>query len=437
MLEKRRYCIWAGKQGTNNESDSFTFKGDETWASHLKAELGDDAVMFFGQQDLILVRNAKKYNFTNHHILAFITSYTRVNMMEMMRSIKGSLIKVVLDGIYFRGEVPETKLPYRLKDHVIHKNFRDAWYYPSTVSTQEWPVYNPDLIGSCVLAGAGGTGKSESILANRSLLNVLYVAPTNLLARKAGGKYKVSATTSHRLLGATEGAFKCQPWKDDHREPANILFDELTMNDEKVILKALEMYPNSVFYIAGDIDEKQWYQCRNGYPGNFSKVWIPQDWRYVRYTTDYRSLCPELAQMKLDIRAEMKRVFSDWNRGADSDAKKVAKFIREHYTTVKFDDAVKMFLPGDYWIAGTHKTNDNLLKAGVVSGYINSENEIVQEFEEKAKKRGSFTTHSFQGWTIEHERVFVSIDDAFEYAMTYTAISRVRRMSQLILVSDK
>ncbi len=190
------------------------------------------------------------------------------------------------------------------------------------------------------------------------------------------------------------------------------------------------MYPNSMFYIAGDIDEKQWYQCRNGHPGNFSKVWIPTNWRFVHYAVDMRSKDDELKLFKTDVRRVMREVFTDGNQ---TDANRINSYVKKNYKTVTFEEATSMFVNGDIWIAGTHKTNEALLKKGIVSGYINRNKEIVKEDEDGAVKRGSFTTHSFQGLTIETERVFMSLD-FFEYAMLYTSISRVCNFNQIVLV---
>lgn len=428
MLENRNYCIWAGKLGMDKEFEVFTFKGNREWASHLKSVLGDDSVMYFSQEQMIIVKVYKKSYYTTHHILAFITSYTRLNMFDIMRKIDGDLVKVILDGIYFRGEIPDVEIPIsedkKLKKHI---GFRDAWYYPSLLDTKGWATYNKALDGSCVLAGAGGTGKSYSVLTDKGFINPLYVVPSHLLGRKCRQKYGCNYTTINKLIG-----MDCRSFKDTHYEPATIFIDELTMIEGEWIEKAIHMYPNSLMFIAGDIDEKQWFQCRNGHPGQFSSIWIPgEKWRYVYYTNDMRSKDEELKAFKMDIRREMKAVFTDGNQ---MDAVRINYYVKKNYKTVPFEEAVKMFQPGDYWIAGTHKTNEKLLERGVVSGYINKNKEIVQEDEVGAVKRGSFTTHSFQGLTIETERLFVSLD-FFEYAMLYTSISRVCNFNQIVLVN--
>jgi hypothetical protein len=341
-----------------------------------------------------------------------------------------------LDGVFFRGELPVVNIPYKVKDHVVHKGFRDSWYYPTSVSTRDWTAYDERFDGNCVLSGAGGTGKTHSVLTDKGLVDVKYVVPSHVLGKACHNTYDVEYITIHRLLGNDEGTYKCRPYREDHPEPGVLLIDELTMIEGSWIEKALKMYPDTMFLIAGDIDSQgRWFQCRNGGNGGFSKLWIPKDWRYVEYTTDYRSSCPELQALKLAIRDEMRRVYKLGSKygGGSEDAEKINRFIRTNYNVVKFDDACKMFVGGDYWIAGTHKTNERLLKAGVVSGYINTRKEIVRVQSEGGEKRGSFTTHSFQGLTIKTERVFISLD-TFEYAMLYTAVSRVTKMNQLVFV---
>lgn len=428
MLANRRYCLWAGKLGMDSDVNTYTFKGNAEWASHLKAVLGDDKVLFYKENGIIVVKLVKKSYFTTHHILSFITSYTRLNMFDIMRKIEDkNLVKVVLDGIYFRGEIPDVDVPHsKDKEMKVHLGFRDAWYYPSEIDTSNWTGYNSDLDnGCCVLTGAGGSGKSYSVLTDKGIINPLYVVPSHVLGRKCRENYGVNYTTIHKLVG-----IECRPFRETNFEPGVIFIDELTMIDKTWIEKAIELYPNTLFYIAGDIDKKQWFQCRNGFPGNFSKIWIPNDWRYVHYKNDMRSRDGELKKLKEDIREQMRKNFTD---GGQFDSMLMSMWLKKRVATVSFDEACTMFQPGNIWIAGTHKTNQKLLEKGVVSGYINKDKEIYCEESVGSEKRGSFTTHSFQGLTIENEKLFVSLD-FFEYAMLYTSISRVCNYEQLVIV---
>lgn len=426
MLEDKRYAVWAGKLGYDVPYNKYTFTGDEEWANHLKYELGNDNVFYFKPLNLITIKIDKKYNATYHHIFAFITSYTRMNMLKVMSSIKGELIKVIMDGIYFRGEIEPVAVPYKHKELVNHIGFRQFWYYPSIINTSKWAKYNPDFDGNCILAGAGGTGKTYSVYTYKGLIKPLYVVPTHILGRKMKETYGCKYTTINRLVG--DG---CISYKEKYGYPSCILIDELTMTDKKYIEKAIEMYPSSLILLAGDIDGKQWFQCRNGNADKYNELFIPDNWRYVFYNVDRRSKDDEIKNLKIAIRNKMKEVFIE---GGSVEANIINWFIQTNYNVLSFADAVNEFKSGDVWIAGTHATNKKLIEKGVLSGYINADKEI--NFNGDGEKRGSFTIHSYQGLTIEKEKVFISLD-TFEYAMLYTAVSRCRSYEQIRFVSAR
>lgn len=431
MLDNRRYCIWAGKNGMQFDSNTYTFKGEKKWASHLASVIGAENISFYNDAGTITCKVANKVSYTRHHILAFITAYTRINMMEIMRNIpQQSLIKVILDGIYFRGDIPDIVLPYKnnkeLKKHIA---FKDYWYNESKVDVSKWAEYKKEFDGNCVLAGAGGTGKTHTILNDKGFVNPKYVVPMHSLGQEIRNKYGVSYDTMHKFIG--KGCISRRAESDI--VPSVVLIDELTMHDGSDIEKAIAMYPESLIFVAGDIDKKQWYQCRNGDNGEFNELWQPADWRYVFFEKDYRSLDNELRQFKLDVREKMREVFTD---GKNRDANKIKDWVLSNYKTISMDEAINDFLSRPaaecLWIAGTHNTNKKLLENGVVSGYI--KNKQITFCPDGAEKRGSFTIHSFQGLTISDKRVFISMDN-FEYAMFYTAVSRVRNFKQIILVN--
>jgi hypothetical protein len=409
MLDNRNYTIWAGKLGMDTEYNTYTFKGDAEWASHLKAELGEDKVSFWSKKGLITIKVDKLSYSTKHHILAFITSYTRINMLNLMDSIDGKLYKVILDGIYYSGKIDDDfDIEYKDKEIKSHSYFGDGWYNPSEFNINELSEFDERFDGNCVLAGEGGTGKSYSVFNYGGFTDVLYVVPTNELGFGSGKKF----TTIHRLIGQD-----CANYRSMYNLPSVIFIDELTMIEKTWIVKAIQMYPECLILIGGDIDKQQWFQCRNGYTGHFSEIWMGDDWRFVYYKNDYRSLDDKLKQFKIGIRNEMKRIFTNGNM---MDTFKMKQYILNNVSSISFDDAVKEHKDGDMWIAGTHKTRDKL-----------KQNKIECEFNNK--KQNGFTIHSFQGMTISDRKVFITMD-MFEYAMYYTAISRVRNYNQLVFV---
>jgi hypothetical protein len=431
MLQKKRYATWAGKLSMNKSDNMYTFKADKAWAKHLKSVLGNDNVKYFEVTKMCVIRVPKKKHETTHHILSYITAYTRLNMFEIMRKIpEENLIKVILDGVYFKGEVPSIDIPYKEKECISHLGFRDGWYFRSEFDTNNWIDFNPDLYspdGVVVLGGAGGTGKSHSVLSDSCIISPLYVAPTHVLGQKMNKVYKKRYQTINRMAGvdcidyiAKKGVI-----------PGCMFIDELTMIDKAWINTVLDKYKSTFIFLAGDIEGNMWFQTRNGTDGKFNEIWTPGDkYKTVMYLNDYRARDDELKKLKIDIRAEMKRIFTDGGRG---DAQMVKNWLFDNYHTVSGTEALKMHKDGDLWIAGTHDTNKKLLERGIVSGFKNHDGYI--DFNKGDEKRGSFTIHSFQGWTVSDKKIFIC-PDVFEYAMTYTAISRAVSFDQIVIIRD-
>jgi hypothetical protein len=226
----------------------------------------------------------------------------------------------------------------------------------------------------------------------------------------------------------------CRSHKEEYGEPGVIFIDELTMITKEWIDTAIKMYPNSLMFIAGDLVKTNkgvlWGQTRNGRPGAFFPIWLGEGYKLLEYKDDMRSRDEELKALKLKIREKMFEIFKD---GDMLDAAKLNVWAAKEFNAISFDDACAMFREGDTWISATHKTNTKLISKGIISGYIDSERAIVREDSEGAEKRGSFTTHSYQGMTIEYGKVFVSLD-CFEYAMLYTAVSRCVNIDQVVFV---
>jgi hypothetical protein len=423
---KKPYAQFAGCLGHQSEEKAYRFHGSADWASHLKS-LGYKT--FDNRDGTITVYIPKDFYYARHHMFAFITSYTRINMLEAMSQFDVSnLTAVVLDGIYYTGDCPELSPEFRDKKAKEPKGYGLGWYSPSYVHDGFMPMLEDrKLLSNCILSGQGGCGKTWSVLTDKGFNDVLYVVPQHTLGIENAKQHGVQYTTIHRLIGV-----ECRPWKQDHTEPNVCLIDEMTMIDAEWIEKALVMYPNTLFFIAGDAVRHQGkmiaFQTRSGKPGQFSRIFdggLP-----IKYfKQDRRSLDDGLKQLKVILRSMMLQIYTD---GEVNDARILELWIRANYPTVKIADI--NFCPGDTVIAGTHRTNEMLLKRGIVSGYLSARNERSKELVEGWKQRGSFTTHSYQGSTIRDGKVFVVVNDGFELAMIYTAVSRAVRSEQIVFV---
>ena len=432
MLKDRRYCLYSGRLGMERHQKSYTFKCSREWASHLKAEYGDDC--FYWERDgLCSIRVEVGSVFTTHHIFAFITSYVRIQMMEAMKKFKvENLVKVVMDGVYFKGEQPAGLEWFAKKPLKTHgRGF--GWYDFREIGSIEerdlsWGGMGR-VVGNTLLTGQGGCGKTYSVMTDKCFNRILFVTPQHILGADVREKYGVPYTTIHKLIGE-----ECTPYKDDHPYPPVIFVDEITQIESGWVDKVFQLYPLSLVILAGDLNSAgQWFQCRNGKPGEFSNVWKPHGISVVEIPGDMRSQDDELKALKLRIRSIMTKVFVDGDRGEDI---LMRMWGKKKLPTIPYRDAYGMFREGDAWIAGTHKTSKRLMDHGVVSGWYKKGGLIAFEEVEGYEKRGAFTIHSFQGRTLATGKIFISVDDLFEYAMLYTAISRAVHFDQLVFVSD-
>jgi hypothetical protein len=414
--KERPYCHWSGRLGIERHETSHTIPASAEWASHLSVE---HKVYYWKEQGLVTIKKPVKQCFTAHHILGALTSYVRIQMMEAMKMFEPSnLVRIVLDGIYYRGAKP-TGLDWFKDKKVKINDSSSPWYEP-----QEVPVAPPlcNIVGNALLTGQGGAGKTYSVFKNPGFNTILYVSPSHILGHDVRDKYGATYTTIHKLIG-----IDCRPYRDEFRIPPVIFVDEITQIDSTWVDKVFEMYPESLILLAGDIDSSgRWFQCRSGSGDEWNTIWKPHGVDVIEYLDDRRSRDEELKSLKLLIRRMMKQ--------CDLDA---GLYQMEEWANRKLPISKFEFVPGDTCIAGTHRTNAKLLSLGVVSGYYKKGGAVSDVELPGYEKRGSFTIHSYQGKTIESGNVWIFIDDLFEYAMLYTAVSRAVNMSQIKFVRSR
>lgn len=389
FITKKLYQRWTGKlsQADNYPDTKYTFPCDALFAQHIKSLYPNTYLWANGEVSVQVPRKQVK---TYHHIYAFITSYLRI---QMLQQVTDQTQAILCDGIY-QHTPPKSSL-FRSKDFTFPETSIE-WYSP----TDTFSPPQVFLTETTLLSGAGGTGKTHAILNNGQYIDVLYVTPTHELAKKFP-----NSTTIHKLVG--QG---CSPYRQDHRIPPVILIDELTMMPEDFITKALDLYPTSLIFLAGDIDEHRHYQCRSGNPKDYWKIWSPpKGFPIKRFFKDYRATTQQLKTQKLLLRGEMSRTFTD---GGLKDTQKIRNYITANYPIITLQEAVNEAAVDDIFLWSTHKV----------------EARIPEHFTKKG-------VHAYQGQTIPHPtKLFITID-FFEYAMPYTALSRATHHDQIVFVN--
>lgn len=393
IIKRKLYQRWAGSLSMNDNyrDTKYTFPSTPEFAQHVKTLYPNT---FYWDTGEASVNIPNKQVRVAHHVFALITGYTRINMLLQMEKLT-NIQAVLLDGIYTTETIDnplfQTK-PVTLIDSDMYSGAM-RWYEPTEPFTPP-PVH---LLTSSVLSGSGGSGKTHSILNDTGYINPLYVVPTHELGN--GKNY----TTIHSLIG--EG---CSPYYERFHPPAVILLDELTMIPEEFILRALALYPDALIFLAGDLDDKQHYQCRSGNPTEYWKIWKPT-LPIVNYTQDYRSKTPQLTHRKEHMRTEMRRVYTD---GGLKDTQRMREYVMNHYEIMTLTDALKQATPEDIFLWSTKK--------------------VEAKIPDCFKKLG---VHKSQGQTLTNPKIYITLD-WFEYAMPYTALSRCVDHRQVRFVSS-
>jgi hypothetical protein len=448
IIENKAYALWAGCLSHDRLTRQYHFKGTKTWAEHLVSLFGEENV-WYADGRITLLR-PKAMNHTKHHILSFITAYLRINTLEAMRKIgEENVVGVQMDGIFHSDCTFDMPAGFRDKDYKEPKFSETTWFMDrSDVDDSTWPILKDErLLSHCVLAGQGGAGKTHSLLRVEEGMDtpwndIMYVVPQHDLGQDKRTEFGVQYSTYCSVAGLEVKGKKVQSLAEKGRQPSVMPMDEGTMIQADAIEKIRKLYPHTLLFFIADIERRpggvMGFQCRNGKPGAFSEIWQPPaDWGWITYTTDYRSRDEQLKALKLWLRDRMRSNFTD---GGPTDSRALMFQILENpeIKTLTHKEAMPLFVQGDTWIAGTNNRSSLLLREGVVSGWVSRDgfDHGKKSFVEVEgwEKRGSFTTHSFQGQTVKKGKLFVSINDAFEHAMIYTAISRATSYDQIVLV---
>lgn len=427
MLQKEddvpHYAKWCGKLAMEINDVKHNIRASPEWAAHIKMTYPN--LDYWEDKQIATISMPCGGSSTATHILAFITAYVRIQMLEQMANHDPEdITTVIMDGIYYKNEPTKISPLFVSKPLKTHTYFGNGWY-----STYETPTLADGLIldGNTLLTGQGGCGKSYMIM-NAPNFNIpLYVVPCHLLGHDGSEKYHCRYTTIHKLIGVD-----CVPFVQENTTPPVIFLDELTQYPADWVTKIFQMYKQSLIIVAGDIDEKgQWFQCRTG-GKEFAAIWKPVNINIINITGDRRAKDDQLKALKLKVREEMISIFIDGDSGEHIQMKEWAianlplKAYSEAYPAFNNET--------DIWLAATHRVNNALLEKGVVSGYYKTGGKISKTEQKDYIKRGSMTIHSIQGKTIDSGKIYISIDDSFEYAMLYTAISRATTIDQLVFV---
>jgi hypothetical protein len=468
------YALWTGKLNATYEN------------TVMKTHLSEDmAEVLKNKYDNVMINDIRKFknDFSNDevynndeivecivsktnekvywlgHIGGFVTAYTRINVLEQLLKFKhNQIIGFKLDGFIIEKSKDDDEINKQLNSEIWYQvgekptvcnfgwgiNIYEDIY--SSVFFKPKNIYHTDLFKNRVsyLTGAGGTGKSHTVLNN--LNDTIYLTACWSLCVSKSKEYDIKSMSIHKFIG-----IGCESYLQRNKPPNRILIDEITMIDKKYIKQVIKECPYSQIFIAGDVDTSGYYQC--AFEG--VNVIKPEPKKTIHFTTNYRCKDDNLLQKLNNLRKYMK--MTDFNNY------RIKSFVKKEFQDRIIDKKVltdtydykkdwvlvsitngensqteyyTKLLNGNKYRCVKHTTDDVYKRLEGKTAFLTGE--IVYDLDNPNKrfeKQDAFTIHGFQGKTIKDpDRLFIDLNNIFCSRQLYTALSRVENLNQIYLI---
>jgi hypothetical protein len=477
------YSSWVGLQNCVKKETKFYIKKDKKFLQAIKSDInsiGKDTKIYINNN---LEEGTVIYNKENvrhrSHITGYITAYQRTATLIQLEQFKyTNIMRVVVDGIYFKNEIKETYLDsdscivkekYIIKkwfgkdedveDEFIQKgniklissfrwkpqNFKNNHSGDSYISNDY--KFRKDLLvdnrvdfipanKAILYSGAGGTGKTYININAGNKLRMRYMGHSNKLCRAIKKEYPDLDTNPYQWLLLENKEL----WKV--AQTANfILIDEastLTETMIKTIKKRTEGIP---LVFMGDIThqclpitiDKDYKYSVNNIKKQFSKIIeLGKDGKIRRFKD-----CDKQLGIAKEVREMMDKSYT---------CESIKNYCKEQYGTITEDELLKTIRIKDIVLSSTHNNKNSLsdkiskilepkyfiTKTG--NGYYKSD--IVFDKPKTSEKsyeiQYCYTIHSVQGETVEdNQYLYIDAKNLVCKRVLYTAISRAKYSRQI------
>ena len=421
---------------------------------------------------IISIYDKTNINRRYSHITYTIHGYLMTILLEQMMTMNhNDIFGVKLDSIVIRkdSKYKYDKNIFDIKkaniESMIQDNHNEIQYKKLNVisayySPLKFPTYdvldlkymftpNNEYIHSNVilLSGKGGSGKTYSTL---SFLNNKEVCFTSLgwkLISTQKEQFKnIIGLSLQKILGKNNNTGeKCE--KVNNNNIKYIVIDEATLINKKDIEDIIKLYPTCMIFILGDIDKDDYYyQCSIN-----DNIIKPSEHKYmqcIEYIKTYRF------DEELNNKLDKLRRFMKFNHRAIRANKEIFEYIKKEFSMCFKNKEDVIYLNNDIGISATDDFKNNnvmtnyFLNKGTNPKYFikttNLNNGQIRGLELSEKPthlnyelKLFHTIHSFQGSQLTHDnKIIISVDKNFNYNLFYTAISRARRLNQVIILNN-
>jgi len=437
------YCKYIGSCARVADTSNFYIHCDRKFASTLCNKKQN--VFYNDDEGCARVEINKNNHYTLTHFAAQITAFQRIILLDQLLKIPyEDVYRVCVDGIYLKKKGINYKLvePFRVKeekDDMTWRNYECEHYLSnieiyledglsSAYQTIDMTIPNHYYKETVLIKGAGGTGKTYGLKIDNGLIDVLYAAPSWLLASQMDNE-KWIKTVHHRL----EDSNKIARGIYSH---GNIVVDECSMLTEiqKIKIKSFAAEYGTRIFFLGDLDcqlppVEGSMMNEKGFEEIIEKKYI------------YRFLKDD----KLHNLANMVR-----NNITKKSYELISKLV-DKVQCIHLNELKEMYQPNDVIIAHSNKTCDEytelfktiekyrIIECKNVDGVNRYNGEITLTKPKNIKNvlRHGFTIHSYQGAEVPiGNKLF--IDSALnDTRLIYTAISRAKSIDQIYIVFRK
>lgn len=436
----RPFAVWAGLCNSINYSSTHIFKtSDEQFVKALGQKIGMENVHYFPDLQECILHTKKQY--VNHmsQITCFLTSYQRISTIEQLMVMDpAKIVRVITDGIYYFPHSFPLKNVFRQDNKINFGNYQAVSYTSN---------YDPNIAISCgitscgeykenfdktLLLGPGGCGKTHTQLIDKGFVKFLYIAPSWKLARNKRHEYGCNSNVLYRVLSSDPDDIKMINGYNV------LLIDECSMISEESKLNIFRKFSKTHKIIfAGDLG----YQippesgiCMSA--DGFDNVEI--------FTSDYRSKCPILNELKSTIRKMI-----DNNSSATEVNNYVIGFFKKLDRYISVEKMVDLYSISDMVLCGLKSVRDKITTQLSNKDYNGFQKYMIESGNRHYSKgdiiidknppsecssvvRHCFTSHSIQGETA-HNKLFIHTY-LWLPQMMYTCISRAKSIDQIYLL---
>ena len=421
------YSKWYGCLMKITDKDRYNFDCKDINFAKLNAYNTNTSIRYNYHEDGGVIEYDRKYQYHSYHIASFISSYARITLLEqvLLFSDINQIVSVVVDGIYYHGEVEVGELFSDKEKKSLKNNIHSSEYVADCGSSRDYDCgefRDNNLVE--VHLGAGGCGKTHNNLVDKGFVNPLFVAPSWRLARNKKTEYGIDSSVFFHTLDQDP-----DKWRPLYRNYSVMIVDEISMLSNEGKEKLMERFKNHKIIFCGDVG----FQLPPIEGSEFKTENLP----VFHHTTNYRCKCEKLEKRLLLLRKIIEK------GGDRSSCKNMIKRMGLDIIdseTIDYD-------VNDLIICATHEKKDkytekykHLEKYAVLENtrdYCNGDIIIGNKPEKvRCELRHSWTIHAVQGETAKN-KLFIEVEKMRSIRMLYSAMSRCRTLDQIVFIESK